>query len=1011
MRGIPIFPKLVAVLAAGTFLFPAIAGADPEDAASAPTAKISAPLIVTLRPSSGSGGDNQGLLAREIARQAFLLAAREQLGLGTRDIALREPGGKRAEAANRLLDVRISLHRSGESTIEVRRISGSKRTSLLKTKGKVDQSSLLDYHSLVDWCEQLSRSEFPEMLKRAGYPVAPDWKAERVLKQDTALGEEIEKQLGRMTCLSQFAAVRSLHEKIRREGESLALLGGLVRGYSNLGMLTELHWHSAHLIFKARGMLYAQRLHVASNRIPWARCHRAYAYAVCGLHAAALSDLHKAAEAVQKASETDQTHLDLPEWIALIADHCRFQNKRLADRSDHPLYGELASLLELRTVELTTTSRGSWNPDLPAVRENVKQIADRMEHCIRVHQSLGMLGDYDLSGLTYGPGWYRSVSRLTACPGNIAKLVAEMADEDDTYETAEVDRLAEARLRGQLIAALHDASDRDDTAGDKKTSDRDTHEPSLAVLAALVEDTAFLHGLEIASEYDDEFKEGDDELPDSLKDWRTSMLPLLARHHHRLYFQYLTTATRGAREVILKKIAKTLDKSAIQSIERPLLMEIRRFDAKKSNTANKLAFWHNNDGYRGMVIQMRSVSSSSRGKIAEKLYAVSPHSPLAIGSMIDYHWSHVSAKAKGWQTQYGNSLVVLGALGRRYLAEQQYAEARQSLSKYVKRAPDQWAYVSLANTYRLQGDHDRWLATLKEFLGLENSEWQKGSVRVQIARFFMSKRNYQQAILYADAAADSGSDNGMIAAAECNEYAKNWAGAERHFQSISEESRDGMKTTWLQYCMRTGYGDLLGARQMALESLDENRSSTTRIQIAALGHFYLLDNQPAKAIGWLRRANAKQVNPYDALHIALAAMQLGNTKVRDQALKDAVEKGGSFLYENHSRPEMMRIARLFQKSLATETPGTRLLQKSLATQTPGRLEQRTIDRAIHTASDREKTNIYYFIGRFLELTGDPATAHGYYQKCAAAPVLKTNRTMACLRLRERGYEPNDVAFK
>ncbi len=354
MRRIPLITKLVAFV----FLCPAFAWAvEVEPKAAAPKAavpKTESPknveladrpaddLVVYLRPASGSGTGHKGLLAREIARQAFLLAAREQLGLTTRDFALREPGRKRAEAADRLLDVRISPLPSGETTIEVRRISGDKRETLFKKTANLPGGERLDYHGLVEWCEQLSREELPEALKKAGYNLAPGYTAERSFSRDAVVADEavefikeIEQKLGRMTCLSQFAAVRSLHDKIRRDGESQALIGALVRGYANLGMLTELHWHTGHEVFKARALLYAHRLHVASERIGWARSHRAYACAACGLHSLALSDLKKAAAAIEQADESETKQIDLPEWIELIAHFCRFKSDRLAARADH----------------------------------------------------------------------------------------------------------------------------------------------------------------------------------------------------------------------------------------------------------------------------------------------------------------------------------------------------------------------------------------------------------------------------------------------------------------------------------------------------------------------------------------------------------------------------------------------------------------------------------------------------------------------------------------------------
>ena len=67
-------------------------------------------------------------------------------------------------------------------------------------------------------------------------------------------------RLGRMAFTDQFAAVRALHAAIRTDGPSPSRLAALSRAYANLGLLTEFQWDAASLAYKARAILYAQRL-------------------------------------------------------------------------------------------------------------------------------------------------------------------------------------------------------------------------------------------------------------------------------------------------------------------------------------------------------------------------------------------------------------------------------------------------------------------------------------------------------------------------------------------------------------------------------------------------------------------------------------------------------------------------------------------------------------------------------------------------------------------------------
>ena len=60
---------------------------------------------------------------------------------------------------------------------------------------------------------------------------------------------------------------------------------------SQLGNRHEIKRGVPHKVFKARSLLYAQRLVVRRPESPWGRWHRAYAYALAGRHRRAIEDL------------------------------------------------------------------------------------------------------------------------------------------------------------------------------------------------------------------------------------------------------------------------------------------------------------------------------------------------------------------------------------------------------------------------------------------------------------------------------------------------------------------------------------------------------------------------------------------------------------------------------------------------------------------------------------------------------------------------------------------------
>ena len=105
------------------------------------------------------------------------------------------------------------------------------------------------------------------------------------------MDEATEGRLKSLGLAPQFAAVRALHAQIRSDGESPERLGALVRAYANLGSETEYQWTPSSKLFKARALLYAQRMLARDPRSPWPLWHRAYALALSGLHRDALADL------------------------------------------------------------------------------------------------------------------------------------------------------------------------------------------------------------------------------------------------------------------------------------------------------------------------------------------------------------------------------------------------------------------------------------------------------------------------------------------------------------------------------------------------------------------------------------------------------------------------------------------------------------------------------------------------------------------------------------------------
>ena len=261
----------------------------------------------------------RAILARELVRQAVLIAARDELGLSTRDQVLGDQPVAIQENKRVELTTVVAPGVGGPIRVLIRRIAEDRVESILDHELLDPKASPDDLAKLAEIAEAMSRTEIPGVLRKLGLEGKPN-----TLRTDGGLPREIDQRLSGLSFTELFSAVRDLHAMIRSEGESPARLGALIRGYALLGLLTEFQWHPAHKVFKARALLYARRLVARDPKAAWGYWHRANARALAGLHKDALADL---AEAQTRARAADNT--PTPDWVELIDACARCDARRL----------------------------------------------------------------------------------------------------------------------------------------------------------------------------------------------------------------------------------------------------------------------------------------------------------------------------------------------------------------------------------------------------------------------------------------------------------------------------------------------------------------------------------------------------------------------------------------------------------------------------------------------------------------------------------------------------------
>jgi tetratricopeptide (TPR) repeat protein len=931
--------------------------------------------LVLARPHEAAKGTHGGLLARQLVRQAFLMTAREQFGLATRDIELRQTGELPAKLVRRAVEVWSEIRPGDGLAVEVHRLRGVTGDKVLATKKPLPGGEVLDYVALAERCEELSRQEFPTALLQLGFSAG---EAKPPRAGEAKLPAEIERQLARMKFLSQFAAIRSLHAMIRRHGEAPEVVGGLVRGYANLAVLTQPQLDVSSKAFAARSLIYAQKLVTRSPESAFARWHRGYALALAGLHQPANKDLADAARASNKHPE------GTPAWAPLVESLCRFDTAGFAAEKTTPAFRETALLFHFVVVERAIL----WPTDYDFPRTAQAAEAAPIDVAAQLPDderaiSFGLTSITDVKPRPiFTHAWYQMLAELADAPPAVRQAaqaaIATFAKPSADSRQRAANTVAERQHRRAVLSAIQEAS-----------AD-DSGELPYSALAAWIADQSFLEAWRESSTAQHALlAAGSDQ---SAADVRTTLLPLIERHPLSKFIEARLTESDSRQLESAVAAWRGLDKVSVHAPHR-LLAELFTQD-RAGTIATELETTlsrHCDDAYGDLVEVIRGdTSDPPPADCAKRLLAVSPDAPLAAVAMVKHAWPEAKAHAGEWERRHAAHIELQAVLADRFLAERRYDDARRCLTRYVRLSPDEFGYTRLAETHKAQGDTARWLATLEEYLRQQTDDpTAMGGVHATIARHFIQLGQLTRALPYAEQAAESGLFDGSLAAAECHEYAKNWPLAEKYYRQADERFDGSGAVNWLQFCIRTGYGSANAARARAAEAASEISNNATADALARAGYIHLLLGQPRTALRWLRRSVDKGCDAGTALHLCLLAIEQKQPPAAEAAIKLAIAK---------TRSDQRHLAEL------AESCDRVLCGKA-------KLDEGVTERMATIASPAERADAFYFAGRLFELQGDRGRSRAAFRRCAACPTPSLSRTLACAALRAAGEEPNDARFE
>ena len=902
------------------------------------------------------------ILAREIVRQAVLIAARDQLQWTTRDETLSERLGNEAEkpAARWVLSTQFPY--AGESEFVMQNIDGEGKPSEVwreRLALNEDETHPLDYTALVASAERWSRETFPALLKQGELNGEPN-----PASDDAEVSPAAAEWLKQMTFTAQFAVLRELHHAIRKQGESAALLGALSRAYANLGVLSEFHWNSTHEACKARALLYAERLVARKPQSAQALWHRAYAKGLIGLHDSAVADLDAAAKLAAAAGD----EVERPQWLEVVEAYCRFDVDKLAAASEKEgaEYAQLAGALHFFLLEGLKESA--------AVQTLAQRLMQENPECFRLYDA--MCDSCAIGTLHVATQMAPAVLHRTV-PSRLQQLSGLPPDAAELLKRAAIRDVSLTEVSESLL---------------QTPPEEDAGEFSWRILGRMVQEVEFIQLWRRASFMRFQWAVPSDEFISAIEG-------VAAGHRYRPLIDLCSTNAerwQAAAETLTGRLdLEELDYAQFLAFSKGLGDAWKTRWTEQYVAAERRPGLHLDDVHRDLLVSIEREGFGAPETLSERLIRVSSGSPDAVMAHSRQHRNAAPDDLAALEKKFPRHPQVLKLLAQSN-AEPEIHKRR--LREYIQLSPDTWAYRMLAEIYRSEGDLERWKAVLDECLtqpefGLEHSQ-----LRVQIANQYMDQGEWEKARPYAAEAAESWAEWAILCAIRC-------------YRGLGDDEQEGLwhsriverypkSQHWLEYYLwtrRTG-----NARAESLLKIVDPMIAATAPQTNAesqymIGLFYQLSKRPREALAAYRKGAEGHLDVrhtcFDSLWMAVIAAELGDTMTRDQALK--------------------RVAQLADPGAA---PFRRLAEWQQACwrlskeQRPDLAAAREIAAA---AEAKDRTGVNCFIGRTLELRGDFDAAVEFYRAALAEPVARPTATYAFVLtvLRDRGIEPDKGAAR
>lgn len=910
----------------------------------------------------------------ELYRQAVLIAARDELGICTRDYWLGEtlPAKRGLHIELECPCVDIAGNREfkffydgpdDETADEMFELNVD------RSRPGTDDREYWSRRPMIAILEQESRGRFSEILmKIMDVEVKPNrWVAQG------AVPSEIERLLKEPTFAPQFLAVRKLHQLIRENGESPQRLAALVWGYVHLGYLTECNMHPMHEVFKVRAILYAARLEAKQKS-----ANASYAKGILPV-TLALTGFHRFV-AEREAELPEFTSRVLPPWLLLGRPCLTFNLEDLEKLAEHPDLKTWATLFYLSHLSFS----GNERETLKLQRVLVQQYPE----CYRIWNTpaytwgvTSRMQSRDELATRLGATIYERLHQIAELPESLHPIVQNGLNYTGVSWIS-----TEHKIRGELTTRL----------ADPEMGIADQSEMSWQVLGSLIREVSFTQAAFRA------YWLKDVGAPASALDRYidTSGASLRTHRFWDLLDAYHSARGASALERVVAD-SHVLFKRLYRVTGFDLLLcggfDYEKWRPHSPAFSSRLRLQYampnvRNQFYANVREALRQPLTDENNKtgVVDRI-SVSPSNPWLVQYRIEHEWDSISRdQVDEWWDKYQAFPEVRRSIALQYARSGQNAEAIKRISSILDSTdePDCALFLSLGDAHMAEGNIDGFVDAYRQFLehpgrrNIGDIAWAGylggltvlGTERQDLADFFLER------------AADTPTDQGRLALAILREL----QGRTEEADEILRKRIDGRPNAALDYywfCLRVQPGRLDDASAIVREAFQPVQPVLRDNRFGSTGTTYNLwasitgDVERSELVGRLTRRHA---DPFQRLHGMLLEME-GQRESAPQLPPRFAPCPTRFL--TGSRPCLEILLRKFSEASMGNTS----------------ISDDEIERIVEEAPSWETANVLYFVAKYLELCGEEERAFHYWRRTVKLPVIrKTNRNLAVYELRKRG---------